>query len=114
MRVTINSGPPDPAHRPTEQPREKWRMLMWVKRDFLRRSITYDCRSLLEFVQDAENMWQELGFKSAEDMIVNGYELDPYEIELAFIWLTIKAPGEARRFTGVVDAYSGILLEDEA
>lgn len=96
--VIINSGPPDPAHRPTEQPREKWRMLMWVKRDFLRRSITFDCRSLLEFIQDAEEMWQELGFDSAEHMIREGYELDPIEVQYALDWLKVKSPDEAVGF----------------
>ena len=101
--VIINSGPPDPAHRPTEQPREKWRMLMWVKRDFLRRSITFDCRSLLEFIQDAEEMWQELGFDSAEHMIREGYELDPIEVQYALDWLKVKSPEEAVGFEVAVN-----------
>ena len=105
--VTINSGPPDPAHRPTEQPKEKWRMLMWVKRDFLRRSITYDCRSLLEFIQDAEEMWQELGFDSAEHMIREGYELDPIEVQYALDWLKVKAPEEAEELRTVVSQTAG-------
>lgn len=75
---------------------------MWVKRDFLRRSITYDCRSLLEFIQDAEEMWQELGFNSAEQMIREGYELDPIEVQYALDWLKVKSPEEAVGFEAAV------------
>lgn len=75
---------------------------MWVKRDFLRRSITFDCRSLLEFIQDAEEMWQELGFDSAEHMIREGYELDPIEVQYALDWLKVKAPEEAVGFEAAV------------
>lgn len=75
---------------------------MWVKRDFLRTSITYDCRSLLQFIQDAEEMWEELGFSSAQDMIQNGYELDPVEVQYALDWLKVKAPDEAVSFERAV------------
>ena len=112
--VIINSGPPDPAHRPTEQPREKWRMLMWVKRDFLRRSITFDCRSLLEFIQDAEEMWQELGFDSAEHMIREGYELDPIEVQYALDWLKVKSPEEAVTFEVAVNGGRKLMSRSEA
>jgi hypothetical protein len=36
-----------------------------------------------------------LGFGSAEEMIRNGYELDPVEIDLAVAWLKHNQPGEA-------------------
>ena len=71
---------------------------MWVKRDFIKSRITYDCRSLLQFINDAEEMWQELGFDSAEHMIRDGYELDPIEVQYALDWLKVKAPDEAVGF----------------
>ena len=38
-------------------------------------------------------MWEELGYTSRDDLIVNGYELDPSEVNLAAQWLKIKDPG---------------------
>ena len=88
--VFINSGVPEADDRPDRIPKEKWRDLMWVKRDFAKTRIKYDCQCLLEFIQHAEIMWQELGFESAEDLICNGYEINPAEVDLARAWLKIK------------------------
>lgn len=106
--VLIDSGAPHETDRPDYLPREKWRMLMWVKRDFLKRSITYYCRNLFEFIQDAESMYQALGFKEPSDMLEEGFEMDPCEIELAFIWLALRDPEEAKKFLEVADAYSPV------
>ena len=93
MRVIIDSGPPTATDRPIDIPKKKWFSLMQEKRSFLHINIKYDCRCLLEFIEDAEEMWDELGFTSRDDLIVNGYELDPSEVNLAAQWLKIKDPG---------------------
>ena len=90
--VTIDSGPPAATDRPYRIPKEKWFSLMQEKRSFLHINIKYDCRCLLDFIEDAEEMWEELGFTSRDDLIVNGYELDPSEVDLAAQWLKIKDP----------------------
>ena len=90
--VKIDSGPPDATDRPYRIPKEKWRQLVDEKRTFLKFNIQHDCRCLLEFIDDAEEMWEELGFSSRDDLIVNGYELDPAEVDLAIAWLKIKEP----------------------
>ena len=96
--VRIDSGPPDANDRPYNIPKNKWFFLFQEKRSFIVTHIAYDCRCLLNFVQDAEIMWQELKFTSAQDMIINGYELDPQEVELALEWLKIKDPDDAVRY----------------
>ena len=101
--VVIDSGQPSPTDRPDRIPQDKWFDLFQVKRSFLQYNIQSDCRYLLEFVQDAEIMWQVLGFKSSEDMIRNGYELDPQEVELALTWLHIKNPAEATKYRTAVE-----------
>ena len=112
--VIINSGAPEADDRPDRIPKDKWRDLMWVKRDFAKTRIKYDCRCLLEFVQDAEIMWQELGFESAEDMICNGYELDMAEVDFALAWLELKDPGEAVPFREAVKEGRKIMTKSEA
>jgi hypothetical protein len=93
--VKIDSGRPAAWQRPWDIPKDKWFFLMEEKRSFIQTNIPYDCRCLLEFVQDANEMWKELGFKSAEDMINKGYELDPVEVDLAYEWLSIQSPETA-------------------
>jgi hypothetical protein len=91
----IDSGPVDASQRFEDVPKNKWRSLVWVKRDFLSVRLNYDCRCLVEFCEEAEIVWEDLGYESAADMIRNGYELDPYEIDLAVAWLKHNGPGEA-------------------
>jgi hypothetical protein len=94
-RVSIDSGPVDPTDSFASTPRDKWKLLVWEKRDFLSTRLNYDCRCLVEFCQEANTVWQELGYESAADMVRNGYELDPQEIEIAVAWLKINEPDTA-------------------
>lgn len=85
--VTINSGAPEPSFRFQDTPRDKWNLLLNAKRSFLATRLKYDCRCLIDFCEEAELVYAELGFASAEEMIREGYELDPSQIELAVAWL---------------------------
>lgn len=85
--VTIDSGRIEASNKFREVPRSKWESLVQVKRDFLFVNINYDCRCLIEFCEEAEEVYAELGYASSEEMIREGYELDPSQIELAVAWL---------------------------
>ncbi len=100
--VRINSGPPTYSDKPADIPVEKWYSLMDVKRSFIDINITYDCRCLLDFLEDVEVMWQELGFSSADDMIENGLKLDPFEVGIAFEWLKFRKPEKAVKYETAV------------
>ena len=93
--VTIDSGALSPTYRFADVPKSRWKALVREKRNFLATNIKYDCRCLIEFCEEANAVWQELGYDSAADMIRNGYELDPQQIELAVAWLKINEPGSA-------------------
>ena len=54
--------------------------------------LNYDCRCLVRFVRDAEEMYPVLGYESADDLIRRGYELEPEEIHLAVRWLELNEP----------------------
>lgn len=94
-RVTIDSGALCAQDRFDDIPKERWRQLVSEKRNFLATRIKYDCRCLIDFCEEAEVVWNELGFDSAADMIRNGYELDPVEIDLAVAWLRHNEPQAA-------------------
>lgn len=90
--VTIDSGRIEASNKFREVPRSKWESLVRIKRDFLFVSINYDCRCLIEFCEEAEEVYAELGYASSEEMIREGYELDPSQIELAVAWLKHNEP----------------------
>ena len=49
-------------------------------------------------MNDAELMFQALGFTSADDMVSKGYGLEPEEINVALSWLRLNPPKEAIPF----------------
>jgi hypothetical protein len=67
---------------------------MQVRRDFLAVRLPLDCRCLLEFVEDAEEMAKPLGFSGAEDFIRRGLELDLQQVAWAVEGLKQLKPNE--------------------
>lgn len=92
--VRINSGAPEPTDKFNDTPRDRWDLLLIAKRMFLVTNLSYDCRCLIEFCEEAEEVYADLGYASSEEMIREGYELDPAQVELAVAWL--KANGIER------------------
>lgn len=95
MVVVIDSGPVSAEDRLREVPQEKWRDLMVARRYFMEVRLSHDCRCLVHFVKDAERMFEALGFASLDDMIRDGYGLDPVEVDIAVKWLKLRKPDEA-------------------
>jgi hypothetical protein len=94
MAVVIDSGPIE-ATRPLRLvPRDQWRNLMIKRRFYLETNLPHDCRCLVEFVADAEQMHAEVGYKTTDEMISDGLGLKPDEIRLAVDWLKLTNPGE--------------------
>jgi hypothetical protein len=94
VKVLINSGPITATYPLREVPQEKWGDLMLARRSFLEINLSYDCRCLVEFVNDAKLMFKTLGFTNAEHMIRDGYKLEPDEINIAVEWLKLNPPKE--------------------
>ena len=92
--VTINSGPVDASDALRDVPKDRWFELMQARRDFLGIHLVYDCRRLLEFVEDADNMYEALGFNSPKDFIARGLELDPQDVAWAVDGLRRLKPDE--------------------
>jgi hypothetical protein len=94
MAVAIDSGPVSAEDQLRHVPREKWHDLMLARRYFLEVHLSHDCRCLVEFVNDAKTMFRDLGFASVEQMIREGYRLEPDEIAIAVRWLELNPPNE--------------------
>jgi hypothetical protein len=93
-KVLIDSGPISATYPLRDVPREKWRDLMLARRSFLEITLSHDCRCLIEFCNDAKQMFEPLGFRSVEHMIHEGYGLVPDEINVAVEWLKLNPPVE--------------------
>jgi len=103
MAVTIDSGPVDATNFLRHVPQEKWRLLMLARRQFLDIRLPYDCRCLIQFVNDTQEMFTALGFASPEAMIRDGYGLEPAEIALAVEWLKLNPPKEPISLKAVLE-----------
>jgi hypothetical protein len=93
--VRINSGPVEAENRLHSVPTDKWMDLVEQRRYFMARRLNYDCRCLVQFVRDAEQMWQPLGYEGLDDLVRRGYDLEPEEIRLAVRWLELNEPESA-------------------
>jgi hypothetical protein len=69
--------------------------LVLARQGYIFVEFTRDCRKLVEWVREAEEMWQPLGYASADDLIARGYGLEPEEIRLAARWLELNEPDAA-------------------
>ena len=100
--VTVNSGPLEPAYKFVDTPKDRWFLLLIAKRSFLATRLQYDCRCLIEFCEEAEQVYAELGFDSPEAMIREGYELEPSQVELAVAWLKANGTDKPVAFGDIV------------
>lgn len=89
--VIIHSGV-DPKYRLEFVPQDKWAHLVDARRSFIIAEFTNDCRKLVEWVNDAKKMWQPLGYASADDLVANGYGLEPERVRIAVRWLELHNP----------------------
>jgi hypothetical protein len=102
--VSVDIGEITATYRYSDVPVEKWPELVKKRHWHCQVKLTADCRNVSMFVREAEGMWEALGYASADDMIANGYGLDPSEIRLIAEWLEMNAPEEATPLRAVQDA----------
>lgn len=105
VAVTIDRGPVSPASRVEEVPQEKWRDLLRARRGFLAINLPYDCRMLLQFVEEADRvrMWESLGFNGLNDLIRRGFELEPQMVHWAIDGLKSLKPDEPISFKAAIE-----------
>jgi hypothetical protein len=101
--VTIDSGPVEAEDQLRNMPRERWRSLMLVRRRFLAIRLPHDCRSLLQFVEDAEQMHEACGFASVENYIRGGLGFDPVQVNWALDGLRRMKPDEAVGYNRAIE-----------
>jgi hypothetical protein len=103
MAVLIDTGPVDATQRLADVPKRRWNELVRVRRDFCAVNITYDCRELLHFVEDAHEMLGPLGYKDTTDFLKRGLELDPQMVKWALQGLERLKPDEPIPFQRAIE-----------
>jgi hypothetical protein len=95
VAVSVDSGPLDPTCLISYVAPKDWPRLVRIRKDHISVKLTYDCRCVAQFIKEANDLWESCGYKSADDLILNGYGLDPEEIRIVARWLELNDPQEA-------------------
>ena len=98
MHVKIDSGKPEAWQSPEDVSESIWPELLTLKRDFVKIRIFNNFCKFLEFVEDAEVMFEELGYDSVKDMLIRGYEVELREVGIALEWVNILDAKKAAKF----------------
>jgi hypothetical protein len=93
-QVKINTGEAYHEDRLAESPREKWAAIISERRYYLKTNIDYDCRCLVQYVAEAEEFYAELGYDSAESMILEAYDIQPEQAWAAVAYLNGRTSPE--------------------
>lgn len=75
--VKVDRGPVEAIERLEWVPRERWPELLRARRSFVQINIPADCRKLLQFIEEAGQMYAELGYSDVQDLVRRGLEIDP-------------------------------------
>lgn len=85
--IKINTGEAYHEDRLAESPRNKWTAIIAERRYYLKTNIDYDCRCLIQYVAEAEEFFAELGYESAEAMVLEAYDIQPGQAWAAVSYL---------------------------
>lgn len=104
--VTVDKGPITATSDVRDLPPDKWACLLDARSSFLRIHLPYDCRCLLDWVEDADRleMWKVAGYSSLDDMIKRCWEIDPALVQWALTGLRSIKPDWAVPFDSAVSA----------
>jgi hypothetical protein len=75
-------------------PKAGWRDLVIERRYHIKTRMTYNSRMVFKFIEDAEVMYQELGFSSVKHFLYEGLEMADADFRLAHKWLSGRFPDE--------------------
>ena len=81
--LRIHKGEVTAEHLLEEVSREDWPKLLRERRWFVRVSVPKDCRELIRFREEADRMYEPLGYATVEDFLREELELDPQVVEWA-------------------------------
>ena len=90
--VRIDKGPLQASARCSEVPQADWDKLLSRRYIYITSSFNDDCRMLLQFVDEAKEMYEVLGYSTPDELIEKELKIDPADARLAYEWLEKYRP----------------------
>ena len=89
--VAVRTGPVSADDSARDVNPSRWLELTLARRTFVAINVPYDCRSLINFVDEAaaHRIWEQTGHADLDDYIHHGLEIDPELVEWARIGLSV-------------------------
>lgn len=85
--ISVNTGGVYHEDRLADTPREQWPALLRERRMYIETQFEYDCRCIVQYLAEAEDFYQELGYASADQMIQEELLIKPEWVRIAVDWL---------------------------
>jgi len=93
--VSINTGNIYHQDKFRDTPRAQWPALLRERRMYIETQFEYDCRCIVQYLDEAEDVYAELGYDSADEMIQQELLIKPEWVRIAVTWLNQEQPTEA-------------------
>ena len=90
--VTINTGPVDYRDRLDKNPKDKWSTIFSERRLYISAEFQHGCRCVIDWLAEAEEFHDELGYESADEMLREELNIPPDWVRMAAA--VLEASGE--------------------
>ena len=81
--VTIDTGPIHYRNELKDTPREKWTKVFRERRLYIGAEFKYGCRCVINWLAEAEEFHEELGYESADEMLEEELGIEPDWVRMA-------------------------------
>lgn len=90
--VSINTGPIDYRDQMGQLDRNKWRELFIKRQQYIHTEFEHGCECVIDWLAEAEEFHEELGYGSADEMLQKELEIPPDWVRMAAA--VLEATGE--------------------
>jgi len=91
-KMMINTGPIDYRDSLAKISREKWDDLFSKRRIYIHTEFEHGCECVVDWLQEAEEFYSDLGYNSADEMLLERLEIPPNWVRMAAA--VLEATGE--------------------
>ena len=81
--VSINKGPVDYRDQMKQVDRLKWRELFIKRQQYIHTEFEHGCECVIDWLAEAEEFYEELGYASADEMLEKELEIPPDWVRMA-------------------------------
>jgi len=85
--MKIDTGMVYHEDRLADTPRAQWPALLRERRMYIETQFEYDCRCIVQYLDEANEFYAELGYDSADEMIQQELLIKPEWVRIAVEWL---------------------------